>query len=219
MSEKKTFTQEEFDAGVEKATAGLKAKNEELLGEVKSAKKTAKDLEARMEALESASEDAERIKAEKDGDVQKAVAQAEAKAAKAARKLEEDLTAARSQLQRAVVDQGLTDALTKAGVKGPYLDAAKALLQTSNKIEIKSGEDGSIAAVVGDKPLTEFVTSWAQGEHGKHFITAPANAGGGAGGAKPGSGAAPKTVTRAEFEALGPKDQMAHVQSGGTVAP
>ena len=42
-------------------------------------------------------------------------------------------------------------------------------------------------AKVGDKALTDFVSEWAQSDEGKHFVTAPANSGGGAGAGKGGN--------------------------------
>jgi hypothetical protein len=45
----------------------------------------------------------------------------------------------------------------------------------------------NLVAVIGDKPITEFVTEWASTEQGKHFVLAPRNVGGGApGGASTG---------------------------------
>lgn len=52
------------------------------------------------------------------------------------------------------------------------MDAAKAMLR--GQAAIKDG-----AAVIGDKPLADHVTEWAGTDQGKHFITAPANSGGG----------------------------------------
>ncbi len=75
-----------------------------------------------------------------------------------------------------IVDGGLTDSLAKVGVLPHFMDAAKALLK--NQVTIVDNK-----AVVGDKPLAEFMTEWV-GDTGKHYISATDNSGGGAGGNK-----------------------------------
>jgi hypothetical protein len=79
---------------------------------------------------------------------------------------------------RLLVDNGLVDALTKAGVTNPVqLKAAKAMLQGDVKLTI----DGDIRkAMIGDKELTAAITEWAGSDEGKHFVTAANNSGGGA---------------------------------------
>ena len=52
------------------------------------------------------------------------------------------------------------------------MDAVKAMLRSQTSIK-----DG--AAVIGDKLLDDHVMEWASTDQGKHFITAPANTGGG----------------------------------------
>jgi hypothetical protein len=72
-------------------------------------------------------------------------------------------------------------------------------------------------ALIGDKELTEFVSSWATSDEGKHYIAAPSNGGGGAsGGAGNGSGA--KVWTREKFDAASQFERSEFAKAGGKVA-
>lgn len=165
-------------AAVEEATTGLAAKNKELLAELKAAKKgrevdpeMVSKLEDRIEELTS----------------QVQAAQTEAKAkAKEAEKASKALADAEGFTHRLLVDNGLSDALAKAGVTNPaHLKAVRSML--SPMVAIAAEGDSRIAKV-GDKALSEFVAEWAAGDEGKHFVSAPANSGGGASGSSGSSG-------------------------------
>lgn len=180
MSTKIELTAEELDAKIAEAVDGLKAKNAELLAEVKKYKKGQTVDPAEVEKLES-----------QIAELQGKLTTAE-KAAKIATK---EVDTVRKQLesesafnQRLLVDNGLTDALTKNGVTNPvHLKAAKALLAQGIKIEA-DGENR--VAKFGDKPLADAIKEWAGSDEGKHFVAAPGNAGGGAAGSKSGNGGA-----------------------------
>ena len=170
------------------ATEALSAKNKELLGEVKTLKAKAKGADidpAEHAALQTQVEDlADKLsKAEKTGKSE-------------VDKLTKALSEKDGALHKHLIDAGLTDALAKAGVQAPMLDAVKALHQGKASINTK---DGAYEALIDGKPLAEFVTLWAQSDQGKHFVAAPNNNGGGAQGGS-GKGAA-KTMTRADFDA------------------
>jgi hypothetical protein len=145
-------------AAVEKATAPLVAKRDELLGEVKKLRKNAE--------IDPA--DLEKVEAERDAlkqqlnDAQKAAKKATADL-EAANKARDELNAA---FTGSLKEAALTDALTKAGVTNPaYLKAAKALL--SGAVEVAE-ENGQRVVKAGDKALGDFITEWA-GDEGKHF--------------------------------------------------
>ena len=93
-------------------------------------------------------------------------------------KLTESNSGLNANLHNVIVDGGLTSELAKAGVMPHFMDAAKALLKHQATIVDNK-------AVVGEQPLSDFVTEWA-GEAGKHYIGAADNSGGGAGGNKGG---------------------------------
>lgn len=108
------------------------------------------------------------------------------KTAKTVEKLTEDNQKLSNDFTSLVVDDGLTNELTKAGVKPEFLDATKALLRS--KVELKEN-----TAVVGDKQLSEFMQEWVITD-GKAFV-ADNNSGGGAGGGAGGENK-PKPGTR-----------------------
>lgn len=167
---------EAIKAAVDEATAGLLKKRDELLGEVKKLRKN----------FEIDPEDYQRLKEENE-ELQGKVAEANKAAKKAgedAQKALKQAEAEGSAVRQLLVENGLNEALTKAGVKPEYLKAAKAMFAKDVQV-IADGENR--VAKVGDKALTDFVSEWAQTDEGKHFVTAPANSGGGAGAGKGGS--------------------------------
>jgi hypothetical protein len=192
-------------AAVDEATAGLVAKRDELLTEVKTLRKGKAIDPADLEKLETEIDSlkGELTKAQK-------VAQKATKEAETATKaLESEQGAVRNLL----VENGLTDALTKSGVTNPaHLKAAKALLASGVKLE----QDGdSRIAKIGDKSLADAIKEWAGGDEGKHFVAAPINGGGGASGSK--GGATSKTMSREQFQAADPATRSEFSKSGGTL--
>lgn len=167
-------------------TKGLKDKNTELLGDQKKLKKDMEALQSQMDEINKAKEDAEAAAAAKSGDVTKITAALEAKHKKEREDDAKKLADKDASLHKLLVDNGLTDALTKAGVTNPaHLKAAKAMILAENKAEV-GDVDGTLTASIGGKPITDFVSAFAQGEDGKHFVAAPINGGGGAGGSNGG---------------------------------
>ena len=146
----------------------MSAKNKELLGEIKKLKaknNDAVDAEKYAE-LESKFDE---LKSENDKLVKKYDADV--------KKLNADLSTANGSLNRYLIDAGLSDNLAKAGVKAEFLEAAKALLRGQASLKDEKGE---LKAYIADKPISEFVSEWAQ-KDGKAFIAAPQGQGGGAG--------------------------------------
>lgn len=173
----------------EAATEALAAKNKELLGEVKTLKAKAKGADidpAEHAALQTQVEE-----------LTSALAKADKAGKTEIEKLTKALTEKDSALNKHLIDAGLTDALVKAGVQPAMLDAVKALHQSKASINAK---DGAYEALIDGKPLAEFVTTWAQSDQGKHFVTAQQNNGGGSQGSGEGKGTG-KTMTRAEYDA------------------
>lgn len=176
-------TKEALAAAIAEAVGKLESKNRELLTELRKAKKGAEVDPA----------DVERLEAELDA-ARTQLADAN-KALKTATKQAEDdrkaLEGERGFVSSLLVDNGLTAALTEAGVKNPaHLKAAAALLKSSAKVEVAADDTGARRALVDGKPLGDFVKTWAASDDGKAFVAAPANSGGGAaGGTKPGAGA------------------------------
>lgn len=146
------------------ATEALSAKNKELLAELRAAKAKAKGSEIDPEEHARLQTQVEELTGKLDKVTKDSTRQIE--------KLTKDLTDKEGALTQHLIDGGLSTALAKAGVAPHFMDAAKAMLR--GQAAIKDG-----AAVIGDKPLADHVTEWAGTDQGKHFITAPANSGGG----------------------------------------
>ena len=193
-------------AAVDEAVAGLQAKNTELLAKLKKATKDAQIDPAEHAALQSEL-DATQAKL---ADATKALkaANAEAEKVKKAYESESKLT------HNLLVENGLTDALTKAGVTNPvHLRAAKAML--SGQVQLVAEGDNRIAKV-GDKALADYVGEWAKGEEGKYFVAAQQNGGGGAPGGA-GKGGNVKSLTRTAFDGLDVAAKSKFIADGGTV--
>lgn len=168
-------------AAVEAATSGLKAKNSELLAKVRKLQAGDSIDPADVERLET---EVERLKGELTTATKTAT-----QATKRAEAAEKSLGDEQAHTASLLVDGGLVTALTEAGVKNPaHLKAAAALLKTSAKVEVTTGEDGKRTAMVDGKPLADFVKGWSASDDGKAFVSATVNSGGGAGG---GDGKAP----------------------------
>jgi hypothetical protein len=194
------------EAAVADATEGLKTKNVELLAKLKKAQK------------DSVVDPAEHAALQQELDVTQAKLAEAAKALKAANTEAEKVKKAyegESQLtHRLLVENGLTDALTKSGVTNPtHLKAAKAML--AGQVQLTAEGDNRIAKV-GDKPLADYVGEWAKGEEGKYFVAAQQNSGGGAPGGD-GKGANAKTLTRTAFDGLDAVGKVKFIAEGGSV--
>jgi hypothetical protein len=156
---------------VEEAVGGLKAKNNELLSKVKKLQSGQQIDPADLEAIERERDEWK----QKAGEASKTVTKLTKERDEAAKRAE----SAEGYTTKLLVDNGLNDALAKAGVTNPvHIKAAKAMLGAQAQVVV----DGEAKVVrVGDKPLADFVTEWASGDEGKHFVTAVNGSGGGAG--------------------------------------
>lgn len=192
-------------AAVEEATAGLISKRDELLAENKTLKKgravdpeAVSKLEERIDALTAELATAGKALKTTQGDADKS---------------RKALEAESGYVQRLLVDNGLSEALAKAGVTNPvHQKAARAML--ASQVQIAADGDQRVAKV-GDKALAEFIGEWAKGDEGKHFVSAPINSGGGAQGGS--GGGAAKTMTRSAFDAMDPAARSAQSKAGLTL--
>jgi len=104
-------------------------------------------------------------------------------------------------------DQSLQQALQAAGVNEPaFVKAATAMLSGN----VKLGDDGTayVESQMGPKVLGDYVKQWAAGE-GAAFVSKPQGAG-----ARGGDTAKPKSMSRADFEALPSDKRMATIREG-----
>ena len=172
MSDEQNTEIDELKAAIE----ALSAKNRELLGEVKLAK-------AKVKA-DISPEDYAAIQNEVDA-LKASLEKAAKDSAKTVDGLNKQLAEKDSALQSYLIDNGLSDAMIKVGVRPEMMGAVKALLKSQTLIKV---EGGAYSAMMGELPLAEAVAGWAASDDGKPFVTAPANSGGGAAGAN-GNGA------------------------------
>jgi len=173
--------QDAIKAAVEAAVKPLADKRDELLGEVK---KLRKESAIKPEDLEAVEKERDELK------TALTTAQKEAKTfSEAAKKADEALKAEATFNHRLLVENGLTDELTKAGVTNPaFLKAVKSTLASQVAVVV---EGDTRIAKAGDKPLADFVKEWAASDEGKHFVAAPNNSGGGGQGGGNGEGIKP----------------------------
>ncbi|MBV7475389.1 hypothetical protein [Pseudoxanthomonas sp. PXM05] len=150
---------------------GLKAKNTELIDQVKKLRKNAEIDPADMAALETERDDLKAKLSEQTKLASKAVKDLEA-----ANKRATDIDSAYSNTLK---DAALSQALAKAGVTDPvYIEAAKALL--GNGVQVVDA-DGKRVVKAGEVDLEKHITEWASSDAGKRFVSAPDTNGGGAG--------------------------------------
>jgi hypothetical protein len=194
------------DAAIEEATTGLKAKNSELLAKLKVA---TKNLEITPEEHNRVKEENERLQEQvADANKQLKAGVGEYERLKKAYETESGF------VSRLLIDNGLSDALAKNGVKPELSAAAKALI-ASRGVSVKVDGDNR-SAVIGDKSVSDYVSEWAKSDEGKHFVAAQQNTGGGATGGG-GSQQGQKTMTRSDFDAKSQAERMAFAKSGGAV--
>lgn len=196
--EVKKAIKEATDAAVAEQTAGLVAKNQELLGKLKKATKDAQIDPAEHQAV---MEELEETRA-KLTDAQKLAKTATADADKAKKALD----AENAYTSKLLIDNGLTEAILKAGVKPELTKAVKSMLAGQAQIKI-DGENRT--AIIGDKSLSDFVTEWSKSDEGKHFVAAPNNKGAGAPG---GGNATPEGLEKI----TSPEARLAAINAAGT---
>lgn len=208
MADEKTFTKAELDAAIKdavsKAEEGLKSKLDEVMDEAKEAKRKLRAAsEIKPEDLSAAEDRADKAEA-RVKELEKAAKDAGSAKdkAEAALKVEQGFT------HRLVVENGLREQLTAAGVTNPAHQKG-AIAMLSGQVQIAADGDNRVAKV-GDKGLADFIKEWAGTDEGKAFITAPANTGGSAPGSRTSTSTA-QTMTRSAYNAL---DQHAQGEAG-----
>lgn len=191
-------------SAVDEAIAPLVAKRDELLGELKKARKnseinpddyqkaldTIDDLQGKLtestKASKTAMTEAEKYKKLYEGE-----------SAHTAKTLIE------SNLRKELQESGVTDA--------DYLETLLVKFSTTAKVEVNGDER---VVMVGGKAVKDSVAEWKATPAAAKFISAQANAGGGGQG---GGKATQKHVPRSEFDKMPAANRQAFVASGGTI--
>lgn len=202
------FTPEQqavIDEMISKATEPLSAKNRELLGELKKARKNSEidpeefnSLREQKDALEARLADATKANKAALLEVEKF------------KKLHESEAQFTSQ---SLIDSGLTNALIDAKVDARFLPAVKALIGRDAKVEMDG--DNRIAKIK-DKALTEYVKEWAASDEGKNYVAAPANSGGGGQGGN--GGGSKQQVKSSELASKSPKERAAFIAANPNIS-
>lgn len=150
-------------------TSGLKAKNAELLGKLKTANAAVTDLTSRLTALE---EDRDAAIDTTKSDADKALAKIQRQLDKATA----DLAARDTQLGKLLIDNSINEAIASNNVLPHFAPAVRAMLTAGAKIE--NGE----AFAADGSPLSEATVAFFKSADAKHYVAAPANTGAGAAG-------------------------------------
>jgi len=173
---------------------GLKAKLEELLGESKAAKAKAREAE---EAAKKAAEEAAR----KNGDVDALDKSWQEKLSKREQELLAEREGLAGQIKNLTVGRAATDLAAELAIQG----SSKALLphiQSRLSMDIRDGKPTVVVLDANGKPsaatLDELKAEFTNDPAFAPLIVGSKASGSGAGGAKPGSGAASDSNTKAE---------------------
>jgi len=188
-----TMTKAEHEAALAKLQESidrLEAKNAELVGDLRKARKSSEIRPEDLAAAEERADKAEAALAEATKQV-KALATERDKAVKA---LETESGAARAYALEAEIN----GAIASGNVLPALVPALKAMVAQQAKAE---HVDGKYAVLIGYKPASEYIKGFLDSDDGKAFRAAPLNGGGGAPGGS-GAGFNGKTILRSEYDAL-----------------
>lgn len=173
---------------------GLKAKLEELLGESKAAKAKAREAEEHAKKVAEES-------ARKNGDIDALENSWKEKLSKREQELLEQVNGYEGQVKQLTVGRTATEVANELAVQG----SAKALLphiQSRLSMELRDGKPTVVILDANGKPsaatLDELKAEFANDPAFAPLIVGSKATGSGAGGAKPGSGAASDSNTKAE---------------------
>lgn len=198
------MTPEEI-AALQESIAKLEANNARLTSELKTARKSIEITPDQLAQVE-----AERDKLQND----LSTANKSGKdSVKALETLQAQLKAETGFTQKLLIDNGLTDELVKNGVAPQFLAATKAMFAGQAQI---IAEGDTRTAKIGELSVADFVKTWAVSDEGKHFVSAPANGGGGSQGGK-GSDTGAKTISRDTFNSKSHPERAEFFKAGGSV--
>lgn len=168
-------------AETNKRVEALSAKNEELLGEVKTERQKRREAEeARAQADEEARAKAEEA-AKASGNAEEIQRTIEARYKAQMEKAQREAQDATAQLNRYVIDGSIRDALAQAEIAATFGKAAALLFKDGRNIEVKDGQ-----AFVDGVPIADAVKEWAAADGAAFKAAGQATGGGAPGGGKSG---------------------------------
>jgi DNA gyrase/topoisomerase IV subunit A len=212
---------ERLEAEHEDAIEGLKNKNTELLGRIRKLRETGgSENTGELDRLENELTETQGKLRKAEGDlrtVKRELETANTELGTTRQSLQTEQETSRNEF----VQNRLTSELTAANVGTQFLEDVTASL--SRQVTVKD-VDGKRQAFVGDKSLGDFIKEWSQGDKGKHYVTAPANGGGGANPPGNPQGGAKKLYEMTEMERseayrANPTDFDKRVAAGENIAP
>lgn len=194
----------EAQKAADQIASGLKAKNTELLDEVKKLKSTYSGVDLEEYNALKAKQKEQQFEGVKDAKELRARLEAEytPKLTEAEKKAQE----AEGRLKTYMIKNDLTQALVSVNIHPELLEAALTVIMGKREVDITDS-----GAVVDGLPVKQYIEKWAAAE-GKAFIGAPANNGGGARGGN--GGGAAKTIKRADFDAASQADRAKYAKEG-----
>lgn len=204
-------TREKVQKLLDKETAGLKNKRDELLIKLKSAKKDGDNdevraLKARIEELELGGDDG---KGKNKTETEELRRRIEEQANRKVSEAEEKATKAQQQRDKVIVDAALRKGASEVKVMDGLTDSVMALIKSKHTVEVN--EDGE--AEIDGQSVSEFMKDWAKTDIGKHHIAAQDNRGGGSNGNYRLAGQAGSIKTKADLKT--PADKSAFIEEHG----
>ena len=210
--EEKAFTQADMDAAIEKATGGLKAKVDELLGEAKAAKAKAK------EEAEAARKSAEE-KAAKDGDVEALTKSWQDKWDKREAEFAEASKHSAEMVNSLTVGKTAAELAGSLAVEGSA-SVLERIIKDRLSVEVKDGAPVVTVKDATGKPsaltVKEFAEELKADKALAPLIAASRASGGGAASNTGGAGGA-QTVTREKWDGMSHAQRADFSKSGGKV--
>lgn len=166
-------------AAVAEATQGLASKNAELLKDLKNQKEAFSEFEGvNIKELKSAADELKKIKdkkLEEDGEYKKMYEIMKNDHATEVEKLQNANKDLEAKLHDTTKSNALATALVTVNVIPELADVAVSTLK--DKVAI----DDAGNPIVGDKPVADYIKTWAATDVGKHFIRSGNSGGGGNG--------------------------------------
>lgn len=166
----------------------LKRKNEELIGEKRKVQERNRELEDSDATKKMAEMEARIEELKKGGNTeelqatyQKQLADLQAAKDEAIEAERQARKEAESRANNMIAERDLSNAIAKANIASPLVEAFTALVK-SKGLEVNTAGDAPYAMIEGRK-VSDYVSDFAKTDAGKAFVSAPGNGGGG--GAEP----------------------------------
>ena len=180
-------TQDDLDKAVAAAVKAnedpLKKKNTELLDEVKDLKRKFKPFDGldadEIKATLAEAKELRESKMKKEGDIEKLLEEQRKQHQTELDKRDAREKALLEAADKALKDRVIREAMDAAKIAAPFIDTVIPFLASQI---VLVGEGDKRKALIGEKTPTEYLAEFVAGDKGKHYVTAEANSGGGAGG-------------------------------------